>query len=347
VTVNGQVILLAKTPQGIKATSPKCPHYGAPLVKGVLSGDRIVCPWHGACFSANTGDIEDAPSVDCIEVFPVRVQGDDVFVTVPDTIPAKRTPAFKTSAAKAGGKTVVVVGGGAAGNSAVETLRKEGFDGRIVMISQEQYVPYDRPKLSKNMAVGAEAIALRPKQFYQDIGVELMLGEKVVELDAATKKVRLEKGLVLDYDECIVCTGSRSFNIPVPGHDLGNVFTLRDPDDAKKIDSVITPDSNVVLIGTGFIGLEAATYLKNTKKVKNVTAVSLDKVPLERVLGARLGELLQKVHESNGVKMLLGVHLQSYQGKDGKVTGVVINEQKEAIPADGKNCFEVLHSDFL
>ena len=112
-------------------------------------------------------------------------------VTINPNQDAKRLPEFKGN--YQGGKVVVIVGGGAAGNSAAETLRKEGFKGKVVLISQEDYVPYDRPKLSKNMALQADAIALRPKKFYEEIGVELVLGDKVIELDASTKKIKTEK----------------------------------------------------------------------------------------------------------------------------------------------------------
>ena len=118
VTVSGKTILLAQTPSGdIFATSPKCPHYGAPLVKGVLSGNRVVCPWHGACFNIQTGDIEDYPSLDCLHSFPVRVdkEHDKVFVSLPapDEVPQQRKPNFKTTAATSQ-HSVVIVGGGAA-----------------------------------------------------------------------------------------------------------------------------------------------------------------------------------------------------------------------------------------
>jgi NAD(P)H-nitrite reductase large subunit len=195
------------------------------------------------------------------------------------------------------------------------------------------------------LAIAPEAIALRSAKWYEEIGVDLHLGAVVTSLDAATKTITLADGSSLNYDDAIIATGSRPFNIPVPGHDLENVFTLRGPDDAAKIEALgSNVDANVVLIGTGFIGLETATYLKNVKKVKNVTCVSLDKSPLERVLGTKVGDIFKKIHEEAGVKLMLNVHLSGYEGKDGKVTGVIIQEQKEAIPADCK-CTSL--NDFL
>jgi nitrite reductase/ring-hydroxylating ferredoxin subunit len=148
VTVSGKTVLFAKTSTSLRATSPKCPHYGAPLVKGVLSGDRVMCPWHGACFNTSTGDIEDYPSLDCLETFPVRVDGDDVFISLPgaDNVPQQRHPVFTTREATSEHR-VVIVGGGAAGVTAAETLRQNGFTGRITLLSGEKHLPYDRPKL--------------------------------------------------------------------------------------------------------------------------------------------------------------------------------------------------------
>lgn len=169
---------------------------------------------------------------------------------------------------------------------------------------------------------------------WKNLGIELLLGRQVVSLDASSKTITLNSGESFNFDDAIVCSGSSAFNIPVPGHDFVNVFTLRDPEDAHKIDEISTGKENVVIIGTGFIGLEAATYFKQNKKIKNVTCVSLDKLPLDRIVGDRLGAIFKKIHEDAGVVMKLGVHLSRYEGADGKVSAVVLEEGGERIPAD-------------
>lgn len=338
--LNGRMILLSRSSDGVFATSHLCTHYGAPLIKGVINGNRVMCPWHGACFNLKQGDLEDSPGIDHLEHFDVKIKGDEIFVSVPLTSSSgKRRPDFACKKAISS-KTVVVVGGGAAGYTAVETLRKEGFDGRVVLISSEEFLPYDRPKLSKNLSLSGEAIALRDRQFYDEIGVELVLGTSVEELDAATKLIKLSSGKTISYDDVIVCSGSRPFVIPIPGSNLEGVLTLRGPKEANHIDQLSLPDSKVIIIGTGFIGLELATYLKNVKKVKDVICVSQDKFPLARVFGDRIGAYLKGVYESNGVKLMLNTHLEEIIGKDGKVQSLKIKEQVEPLPCD---CKSTLH----
>lgn len=323
--------LIFKTKDGVFATGSKCSHYGAPLINGVVSGNRVVCPWHGACFNVCTGDIEEAPAVQGIPSFPVRLDGDDVYVTAQQDGDQVSDPSFTSF--KDSSRHIVVVGGGAAGNAAVETLRSNGFEGRVTLISGESFVPYDRPKLSKNLSVSADGIALRSREFYKAIGVDLRLESVVDELDASSKSIKLSNGETLLFDDVIVCTGSTPFNIPVPGHDAENVFLLRDPLNASKIEAAASKAKDIVVVGTGFIGLEAATYFKKNKQVENVTAVSMDDVPLSRVFGDRIGKVFQKMHEDNGVKLMMNAKLERYQVVDGKVVSVILGDGT-AIPCD-------------
>ena len=161
------------------ATSHLCPHYKAPLAKGVLASDgRVMCPWHGACFRVQTGDIEDGPSVDGLASFPVIVKGSQVFVDLPEGISfnpvvPKVKPLAKCT--RSSNDQVIIVGGGAGGIMTAEHLRTFGYTGKIMIISREAYLPIDRPKLSKGLKVDASKIALRSAQDYEALAIEFLL----------------------------------------------------------------------------------------------------------------------------------------------------------------------------
>jgi NADPH-dependent 2,4-dienoyl-CoA reductase/sulfur reductase-like enzyme/nitrite reductase/ring-hydroxylating ferredoxin subunit len=314
----------------ISAVGARCTHYGAPLVSGVLSEGRVTCPWHGACFNVVTGDIEESPGLDSLPVFAVRIDGDKVYVTAPQDDVFRRQPSACQISPNPS-RTVAVVGGGAAGAVACETLRQEGYDGRIVLITQEDALPYDRPKLSKNLAAKKDAIQLRSESFYQDLGIEVMKEAVVTLLNPSTKTIETSLGNVVKYDDVIVATGGRAFNIPVPGHDLNNVFTLRSVDDAELIAAATSDATYIVVIGTGFIGMEAAWYFAKNTDAK-ITVVSADAVPLDRVFGSRVGKWIQATSEKIGIQFALGTKLVRYDGEGGKANTVVT--EAGSFPAD-------------
>lgn len=155
---NRTVLLVHVEGKGIFAMGAKCTHFGAPLVKGVLAGSRVVCPWHAACFNACSGDIEDGPALDAAPSFKVQVTPEgDIFVEVPDRVPRGVPPAVASGPKDP--RHMLIIGAGPAGATAAETLRSNGFTGRITMLGLENAPPYDRTKLSKNMVRrGGEAV---------------------------------------------------------------------------------------------------------------------------------------------------------------------------------------------
>lgn len=176
-------ILLVKQKGKISALSNKCTHYGAPLVKGSLSTDTgiVRCPWHGACFNATTGDIEDSPGLDSLRCFGVIVSDDgDIHVTGSKSLLGKGASHPVIAAPlKEEDKTIVIVGGGATASACAETLRARAnnpWKGRIVMIGQEACLPYDRPKLSKALTSTAQDLQLRSETFYQSAKITTHLG---------------------------------------------------------------------------------------------------------------------------------------------------------------------------
>jgi len=325
-------VLIIKDKSKLYATGSKCTHYNAPLKSGAYCNGRIRCPWHGACFSAETGDIEDFPGLDSIYTFKVAVKGDDVVVSAPASqlgTNFRRTPSM-CSRQPSDNRLFVIVGGGPAGATCAETLRSNGYTGRIVMICKENVLPYDRPKLSKSLSVQVDKILLRGEDFFQKNGVEVMLGTEVTELDAATKSLVLKNGTKITYDRCLVATGGFPRTIPAPGADLANIFPLREPQDAININNNVE-GKRVVVVGSSFIGMEVASCI--AKKAKSIVVIGMEAVPFERVLGEQMGIHMQKLHEKNGICFRMKRVVKEFRGVDGKVTGVLM-DNGEVLDAD-------------
>ncbi|KAG9296414.1 hypothetical protein G9A89_015006 [Geosiphon pyriformis] len=334
----GDKVLLAKLNGEIFATSHKCTHYGAPLAKGVLSSDgRIICPWHGACFSAFTGDIEDAPALDSLYKFKVTIKGDDIYVGAEEKElkSGKRVPVCSKQVTSTNTNTVIVLGGGASGNAAIEKLREDGFTGRIIVVSREIYLPIDRPQLSKKLDLTAEKIAIRSTEFYKDFSIVFKLGTVASAVNSKSKTVTLENGEKIKFDTLIIATGATPRSIPIPGIGLHKVLYLRTVQDNAQINKEINDGEkkNLVIIGSSFIGMEVASI---TAKKANVSVIGMEKVPFQRVLGEKIGTVLQKLHEDNGVKFYLNSGVKALEPSTvdpGRVGAVILSDDTK-IPAD-------------
>ncbi len=238
VAVGDTKVLLTRLKGKFHAVGALCTHYGGNLVEGILSGARAYCPWHHSVFHVITGDVEEPPGLDAVPVYQVRVEGEDVIVTVPEGAADRRVPAMATYNSKADGRTFVILGAGGAGNAAAETLRQDGFRGRIVMITFENILPYDRPNVSKGILSGADppdSLPLRSAQFYLDHDIEVLLGRRVVLVHPAARSLVLADGFRMNYDALLLAPGGVARRLEVPGGNLENVFTLRSPEDAGRI----------------------------------------------------------------------------------------------------------------
>ncbi|KAL2167472.1 hypothetical protein VTG60DRAFT_1223 [Thermothelomyces hinnuleus] len=297
-------VLLLNAGGTVQAVGPKCTHYGAPLVKGVLSTNgKITCPWHGACFNTKTGDVEDAPALNAIPVFKATERDGAVYITGDaDTIKrGHRTPRFKCTVT--GGDKVVVVGGGSGALGTIEALRGGGYQGAITLISNEGYLPIDRPKLSKALLTDLAKLQWRDEGWYKDGSVDIV-NDEVTAVDFATKTVTTKSGGKFAYTKLVLSTGGTPRRLPLPGFkDLGNIFTLRTVHDAKRIiDAIGDKGKKIVIIGSSFIGMEIAVATANGN---DVTVVGMEKAPLERVLGEKVGNIIKKGVEAKGVKFYL------------------------------------------
>eukprot|EP01112_Ceratiomyxa_fruticulosa_P020486 TRINITY_DN6985_c0_g1_i1.p1 TRINITY_DN6985_c0_g1~~TRINITY_DN6985_c0_g1_i1.p1 ORF type:complete len:622 (+),score=147.53 TRINITY_DN6985_c0_g1_i1:98-1963(+) len=337
VVVNDVKLLLSNANGTLHATGLKCSHYGAPLNKGALAGEVVYCPWHAAAFSVVTGKSEGAPALDDIPVYTVRIENDNVFVSIPKTAktddkvaPARKGHLCNCSSGKAP-KTFVILGGGGSGLVAAQTLRQEGFKGRVVLITKEDELPYDRPMLSKQVGIPKEKVTLRDDQFFKTHDIEVHRGVEVNEVDTQGRKIKFSDGSDLTYDSVLLATGATPIVLPIPGNGLSGVHTLRSYKDSKELAEDVEGKKKIVVIGSGFIGLEVSSWLRKAKNL-DVTIVALEKVPFENVLGKEVGSVFQKLAEENGVKFKLNTSVKEITG-NGKVDSVVL-QNGEKLEAD-------------
>lgn len=224
---------------------------------------------------------------------------------------------------------VVVVGAGQAGSSCVAKLRNSGFEGEITLIGAETAPPYQRPPLSKGYLLGEmtlERMYLRPESFYSENGIELLLGAEVTGVDAEAKLISVG-GRDLAYDDLVLTTGSAPRRLPSAiGGDLGGVYTVRTLDDVEAMEPEFADGKRVLIIGGGYIGLEAAAVA--AKKGVSVTLVEMADRILQRVAAPETSDFFRALHVKHGVEIVEGVGLDRLTG-DGHVSGAVLSDGHE------------------
>jgi NADPH-dependent 2,4-dienoyl-CoA reductase/sulfur reductase-like enzyme/nitrite reductase/ring-hydroxylating ferredoxin subunit len=323
VTVDGRKVLLANVGGTVHAVAGTCPHYGAPLAEGTLCGSRLRCPWHQGCFDLPSGTLLAPPPLVDLQTYEVRVEGDEVFLTVPAGSEPYRDPAAAEPAGTTESRTFVILGAGAAGQMAAQTHREAGYAGRVILLSPEADLPYDRPALSKNYLAGQpldHPLPLQPAEFYACHRIERVTGS-ATRLDPVARTVTLADGATLSYDALLIATGATPRTLEVPGASLPNVLQLRSLSDCDRILASAKPGTKAVLIGSGFIGMEAASAL--TQRGLSVTVISRDTVPFERTLGEPLGLMFRELHESHGVSFRLAAQVARFDG-DAAVRSVTL-----------------------
>ena len=293
--------VLIRLPDGLYATSDVCPHAMAPLHEGALCGKRLVCPWHQSVFDVTSGTLLEPPALDGLDRYEVRVEDDEVYIT----LPGKSSPAEpKTHPHRR--RTAVVVGAGAAGQVAAETLRREGFGGRVVLIGSEPGPPYDRTNLTKHFLSGKakrEELPLRREpEFWDKIDVERKTAT-VTQLDCLAKTATCDDGEIFSYDAAILATGGIPRPLDVPGSDSHRVCRLRTIEDVERVLNLLPErGGRAVVAGASFIGMEAASSL--TQRGVDVKVISQAEIPFERQLGHEIGGSIRRLHERNGVDFL-------------------------------------------
>jgi NADPH-dependent 2,4-dienoyl-CoA reductase/sulfur reductase-like enzyme/nitrite reductase/ring-hydroxylating ferredoxin subunit len=315
IVVGETKVLLARAKGNYYAVGATCPHYGAPLAEGALCGERLICPWHHASFDVTTGDLLEPPALDALSRYGVRVDGGRVFVSLPDGAEDRRVPPMAERDDGRDGRVFVILGGGAAGYMAAQTLREEGFQGRVLMVTREDRLPYDRPNLSKDYLQGhaePEWMPLRPDEFFAEHDIEVMRGREVTRVDAAARAITFSDGDTLQYDALLVATGGAPRKLPNQPDVAPNVFLLRSYADSDAIIAAAAPSARAVVIGASFIAMEVSSSL--IERGCSVTVVAPQAVPFQMTLGTEIGEMFRRMHESHGVSFRLGASVARFEG---------------------------------
>ncbi|CAG9853721.1 unnamed protein product [Phyllotreta striolata] len=317
-------VLLVKQRGVVSAIGTKCTHYGAPLVGGALGDGRVRCQWHGACFNILTGDIEDFPGLDSLPCYKVTIDDGKVKVRAKksDLAENKRIKKMVTRDSKED-QHIVVVGGGPSGAVCVETLRQEGFSGKITFVCKEKYLPYDRVKVSKAMGFEIEKTTFRNESFYKENCIDVLLNVEATSVDTNAKTVTLGMGKSIKYDKLYIATGCVPRKLRVPGSDFKNVVLLRDYDDASYTNSLLSEDKEVVILGSSFVAMEAANYCQN--KVKKVTVIFRGELPFQPFLGPEIGAAVLELFKSKNINFVTNSGITEVKGdNEGNVCEVVL-----------------------
>ncbi|WP_310786858.1 NAD(P)/FAD-dependent oxidoreductase [Mycobacterium sp. Z3061] len=221
----------------------------------------------------------------------------------------------------------VIVGGGLAAAKAVQALRDSGFDGQIVLFADEEYLPYERPPLSKDFLAGDKSLVdftVQNSDWYRERRVDLRLNTRVDALDAAAHTVAFDDGVTLRYEKLLLATGSAPRRPPIPGHDADGVHYLRSYPDAVSLNSVLVEGSSLAVLGAGWIGLEVAAAAR--RRGVDVTVVESAEQPLLTALGAEVGAVFADLHRDHGVRLRLETQVDRITVRDGKATGLALSD---------------------
>ena len=264
----GEAILVARRGDELFAIGATCTHYGGPLAEGLMVDCTVRCPWHHARFDLRTGEAIAAPALNDVTCWKIEKRDDRFFVTGKVGNKSRRQP--KSSPA-----SVVIIGAGAAGGAAAEMLRREGYDGPLTLVGGDEFLPYDRPNLSKDYLAGnapEEWIPLRSADFYREQKIDVLPKTSVTAINSKKKQVTLSDGRSLSYGSLLLATGATPVRLDIPGADLPHVCYLRTLSDSRRIiekakdASVIFRDREkvtaVVSIGRDVENLQAEVALE-------------------------------------------------------------------------------------
>jgi 3-phenylpropionate/trans-cinnamate dioxygenase ferredoxin reductase component len=231
-------------------------------------------------------------------------------------------------------QTFVIIGGGLAGAKAAETLRSEGFTGRVILIGDERDHPYERPPLSKGYLTGdaeRDSVFVHDPAWYAEAEVELHLGQPAVRIDREARAVTLGDGARIHYDNLLLATGAEPRRLDVPGTDLAGVHHLRRLAHAERLRGVLTArgreNGHLVIAGAGWIGLEVAAAARGYGM--EVTVIEPEPTPLHSVLGAQMGSFFTDLHRDRGVRFHFGARLTKITGQDGMVQAAETDDGEE------------------
>ena len=231
---------------------------------------------------------------------------------------------------------IVIAGGGQAAVQAIDTLRRKGFDGKLVLIGDEPWLPYQRPPLSKKYLAGGlerDRLLLRPQHFYDTHAVETRLGRRVEEIARREQRLRLDDGSIVAYDALLIATGSRPRPLPAPGADLEGVYFLRTIADVELIRARLIPGRRLVIVGGGYIGLEVAATAREAGL--EVTVLEMADRVMNRVVCPQLSAFYESEHARHGVRILCNSRVRALAATPGsRHVRAVVTEDGQEHPAD-------------
>ncbi|MBH0096774.1 FAD-dependent oxidoreductase [Psychrobacter sp. NZS113] len=305
------IILITRDDDEFHAFDGKCPHAGADLGNGLRCGNRVVCPWHHATFDSRDGTLLEPIATEGLTQYQLTDTGDELMVTtsVKEKTDIPNDKLIDTH--------TVIVGGGAAGFMTAHYLRNTGYGGDITLISADNRAPYNRPLLSKAFLAGnmpEEKLLLGGSDWATNNNIDLRLNQTVSKVlpnertlmvvsDSSHSNNDNSSDETISADYLVVATGSSPSIPPIKGVDLDGVYTLRSMDDAKLIKAA-SHDQRVVIIGTGFIGMEVASALAQAGTTASITVIGQDKRVMGNIVSETVSDALIKLHEENGINFV-------------------------------------------
>ena len=326
VKINDTEILLLNHDGTLFAVEAKCPHAGAPLEKGAVCNGRLICPWHMGTFALSgnvpAGTLLEPPALRALKTYPVRIEGDGILASS-EPLPAVTEKTLDDH------RTFVLIGAGAASTAAAVTLRADGFTGSILAVDPVADEPVDRTQLTKMALAGSMPLEKLAISALHDCQVERIVA-RVTSVNSSSREAVLSNGDTIHFDAALIATGGTPKRLDIPG--AGLAHTIRHTDDVRSILAASENAKHAVIIGTSFIGLEAASAL--TQKGLHVTVIGPEPLPFAGKFGEKVAAVLKTFHESKGTRFRLGVDLLSITPTEVNVRDTHTRGPLGAIPAD-------------
>ena len=298
------IILITRDDSTFRAFDGKCPHAGADLGTGLRCGNRVICPWHHATFDSSEGALLEPIATEGLTQYQIIDNGDSLTVDTSAKID-KQVENDKLTDTH-----TIIVGGGGAGFMTAHQLRNTGYGGKITLVSAEDKAPYNRPLLSKAFLAGnmpAEKLLLGGTDWASKHDIELRLNQTVSEVLLNERSIVItdEKSdsNKLTAEFLVVATGAEPKIPPIKGATLDGVYTLRSMEDAKLIKAA-SHDQRVVIVGTGFIGMEVASALAQSGTTASITVIGKDHRVMGNIVSETVSNALIKLHKENGVEFV-------------------------------------------
>lgn len=327
------IILITRDEDEFSAFDGKCPHAGADLGEGLRCGNRVICPWHHGSFDSRDGTLLEPVAMRGLTQYELSDEGDSLTVNTAAKID-KRVANDKMTDTH-----TIIVGGGGAGFMTANQLRHTGYGGKITLISQDDKAPYNRPLLSKMFLAGKmdeKYLMLGGADWASNNNIDLRLQQTVSEVSPNARTIVITdadgKREEQTADFLVVATGAEPKIPPFKGAELDGVYTLRSMDDAKAIKNA-SDNKHVVIVGTGFIGMEVASALMEAGKAASITVVGRNRRVMANIVSESVSNALIKLHEEKGVNFVFGAGVDEINAakddtdnENSKVSGVTLSD---------------------